>query len=134
MRVTIFASVLVSVGAFTVVPSNRPSVSLNAIDLDTTQLAAGAAAIALVGAGAAFAIGGKGAAPEVVAEPEPEPEPIDISIPYDAAILLAYDAWRVEGDRGDFDQSSYEKYKPAYISKAIAEVTLKKATREMALL
>lgn len=89
----------------------------------------------MVGAGAAaFSSVGKISAPEVIAEPEPEPEPVDVSIPYDAAPLLAYDTWRIEGEKGDYDQATYEKFKAMYLTKTVAEVTAKKVAREMALL
>ena len=74
----------------------------------------------------------KGVASKVEVEREPEPEPIDVSIPYDAAILMAYDAWRIEGDRGDFNEEIYKKFKATYISKAVAEATAKKAIRDLA--
>jgi hypothetical protein len=76
----------------------------------------------------------KGVASKVEIECEPEPEPIDVSIPYDAAILMAYDAWRIEGDRGDFNEQIYKKFKATYITKAVAEATTKKAVRDLAAL
>lgn len=87
----------------------------------------------MVGAGA-FAVTSRTAEPAIsIPEPEPEP-PVDVSIPYDSAALLAYDAWRTEGDRGDFEQGSYDKFKTAYNKMTVAMVTFKKAKRDMDLL
>lgn len=62
-------------------------------------------------------------------EPEPEPEPIDVSIPYDAAIILAYKELRqVEPD---INGASYAQFKQAYLEKAVAEVTLKQKARKL---
>ena len=89
----------------------------------------------MLGAGYAATTMGDKAPSETKAEPEAAaPEPIDVSIPYNAASLLAYDAWRIEGDRGDFDQASYDKFEAIYITKTVAEVTAKKAIRELAAL
>jgi hypothetical protein len=111
------------------------------LDLDPTALqgmspevlAGAAAAIVLVTAAAALSSGG-GSASEAttagVAQPVQQEEPvevIDVSIPYDAAIIQAYDAWR----SGDYDQAEYGKFKAKYIVKTVAEVTAKKVAREL---
>jgi len=60
---------------------------------------------------------------------EPEPEPIDISIPYDAAIILAYKELRQE--EPDVNSQVYAQFKHAYLEKAVAEVTLKQKARKL---
>lgn len=53
---------------------------------------------------------------------EPAPEPVDISIPYNAAAMLAYQA---AGSKGDF--ASFEA---KYLEETVAMVTAKKAQRD----
>lgn len=60
---------------------------------------------------------------------EPEPEPIDISIPYDAAIILAFNELRHE--EPDVNSEVYAQFKQAYLEKAVAEVTLKQKARKL---
>lgn len=67
--------------------------------------------------------------PVVTATPEPEPEPIDVSIPYDAAILLAYK--ELTQEEPDVDCQLYAQFKKAYLEKAVAEVTLKQKARKL---
>lgn len=57
-------------------------------------------------------------------------EKIDVSVPYDAAARLAYDEWRVQFDKGAFDQKRYEAFKANYEAIAVANVSAKKAARE----
>jgi hypothetical protein len=57
---------------------------------------------------------------------EPEPEPVDVSIPYDAAAMLAFNEW----SDVEFDASVFRKFKAIYEQKAVAEVSLKKAIRD----
>lgn len=52
---------------------------------------------------------------------------IDVSIPYDAAARLAYDEFVASGKEG----TDYETFKTAYENLAVAQVTLKKAEREL---
>ena len=87
-------------------------------------LAAGAAGILGVAA-AIFANASGGAKETVKAEPEPEPEPIDVSIPYNAAAVLAYEK---AGSPGDF-----ATFEAKYIDATVAAVTLKKKQRDLAL-
>jgi len=71
-------------------------------------------------------------------EPEPEPEAVDVSIPYDAAAMLAFNEWNavVESDDEseesvvEFDESVFKKFKAIYETKAVAQVSLKKAIRD----
>jgi len=55
---------------------------------------------------------------------------VDVSIPYDAAARLAYEQWREEYNKGDFDDKRYEAFKANYNAIAIANVTAKKKARE----
>jgi hypothetical protein len=59
----------------------------------------------------------------VVEEPEIK---IDVSIPYNAAALMAY-----EKVIGEYDEAKFTKFEALYLEKAVAEVTLKKVTREL---
>lgn len=61
---------------------------------------------------------------QIVSE-EPEIK-IDVSIPYNAAALMAY-----EKVIGEYDAATYAKFEELYKEKAVAEVTLKKITREL---
>jgi hypothetical protein len=54
--------------------------------------------------------------------PEPPPEPIDVSIPYDAAALLAYEA--------SSSRLLFEAYKPIYIEETVNMVTTKHKSRK----
>lgn len=60
-------------------------------------------------------------------EPEPEPEPIDVSIPYDAAAILAFQEWRQE--EPDLNSDLFAKFKKFYEEKSVAEVNLKQKSR-----
>ena len=55
---------------------------------------------------------------------DPVPEPVDISIPYNAAAMLAYNA---AGSKGDF-----AAFEAKYLEEAVAMVTAKKAQRDAA--
>jgi len=102
-------------------------ISLNT--LDTNQLlAAGAAAVVLAAAVAAITVqqSNQNTAPTTMKGPEPEPEPIDVSIPYDAAARLAFEASGVGKD-----ESKYAKFKTVYEKKAVAEVMASRYAREM---
>lgn len=55
---------------------------------------------------------------------DPAPEPVDISIPYNAAAMLAYNA---AGSKGDF-----AAFEAKYLEEAVAMVTAKKAERDAA--
>lgn len=60
-------------------------------------------------------------------------EPNDVSIPYDATALLAYEAWRAEvaEDGADtFDDALFSRFKKLYYEKAVAEVVMKSKTRK----
>ena len=116
--------------------SQAPSVALQDAlvglgTLDQTQLVeAGAVLLAAVAAaGAATLRGdGEGESTQKAAPSEPEPEPIDVSIPYDAAVRLAYDEWR----SGKFDETDYQQFKKVYELKCVAEVTASRYARELA--
>jgi hypothetical protein len=46
----------------------------------------------------------------------PSPVHVDLSIPYDAAARLAYDKWRADYGKGEFDSIGYEMFKTQYKS------------------
>jgi hypothetical protein len=79
-----------------------------------------------------------GSAVAKVAEPEPKPLPVDLSIPYDAASLLAYKKWKdpfffsQEGQEKEFDHELYQKFKGIYKTKTVAAMKLKKVERDTA--
>lgn len=54
----------------------------------------------------------------------------DVSIPYDAAARLAYDEWRAEYKKGDFDAARYETFKNNYETITVANVAAKKKARD----
>ena len=55
---------------------------------------------------------------------------VDLSIPYDAAARLAYDEWRQQFDKGDFDEQRYASFKSNYEAVTVANVVAKKEARE----
>lgn len=69
-------------------------------------------------------------------EIEPEPEPIDVSIPYDAAILLAYQQV-IGGSKLDNDPEKvmkspiYQTFKKLYLEQSVLEITLKQKNKQM---
>lgn len=54
----------------------------------------------------------------------------DVSIPYDAAARLAYDEWRAQFNKGDFDPKRFESFKTNYETITVANVVAKKKARE----
>jgi hypothetical protein len=54
----------------------------------------------------------------------------DISIPYDAAARLAYDSWRAQYDKGEYDPNRYLNFKNNYETIVVANVIAKKRARE----
>ena len=54
----------------------------------------------------------------------------DVSIPYDAAARLAYDQWRGEYLKGEFDPVRYESFKANYEAIAVINVSSKKKARD----
>jgi len=59
-----------------------------------------------------------------------ETDTTDVSIPYDAAARLAYDEWRAQYNKGDFDPKRYETFKTNYETITVANVAAKKKARE----
>lgn len=63
---------------------------------------------------------------------------MDLSIPYDAASLLAYKEWKYpfflsqEGEETIFDEALYQKFKVIYKTKTVAAMKLKKVERDTA--
>eukprot|EP00525_Craspedostauros_australis_P005247 CAMPEP_0198115904 /NCGR_PEP_ID=MMETSP1442-20131203/7939_1 /TAXON_ID= /ORGANISM="Craspedostauros australis, Strain CCMP3328" /LENGTH=166 /DNA_ID=CAMNT_0043773509 /DNA_START=77 /DNA_END=577 /DNA_ORIENTATION=+ len=82
----------------------------------------GAAVAAAVG----FATKSSEKPSKAAVEEIPEPEAIDVSIPYNAAAQLAFDASALEA-------SEFATFEEAYLAKTVAEVTLKKMQRDAAL-
>jgi hypothetical protein len=72
------------------------------------------------------------------AKPGPKPLPVDLSIPYDAASLLAYKEWKdpfflsQEGEKKEFDDELYQQFKTIYKTKTVAAMKLKKVQRDTA--
>lgn len=54
----------------------------------------------------------------------------DVSIPYDAAAKLAYDNWRDEYLKGEFDPIRYEAFKDNYEAITVLNVIAKKKARD----
>jgi len=108
------------------------------IQQNSNLVLAGAAVAALAGA-AAVAIaaqkGGGGSATK--SEPfyaeEQAPEPVDVSIPYDAAALLAYREMKLKlGKDDEIDRDEYARFKKLYETVVVADVTAKKKARDLA--
>jgi len=57
-------------------------------------------------------------------------ESSDVSIDYDAAAKLAYDQWRVDYKKGDFDSDKFSTFKANYAAITIANVKAAKKARE----
>jgi ERCC4-type nuclease len=63
---------------------------------------------------------------------------VDLSIPYDAASLIAYKEWKhpfflsQEGEETIFDEALYQKFKVIYKTKTVAAMKLKKVERDTA--
>lgn len=55
---------------------------------------------------------------------------VDVSIPYDAAARLAYDEWREQFNKGDFDAERFESFKSNYEAITVANIVAKKEARE----
>eukprot|EP00591_Stephanopyxis_turris_P002244 CAMPEP_0195506858 /NCGR_PEP_ID=MMETSP0794_2-20130614/401_1 /TAXON_ID=515487 /ORGANISM="Stephanopyxis turris, Strain CCMP 815" /LENGTH=1043 /DNA_ID=CAMNT_0040633319 /DNA_START=15 /DNA_END=3146 /DNA_ORIENTATION=- len=66
----------------------------------------------------------------VETEEESEPETVDISIVYDSAARVAYDAWRTQYNKGDFDDKKFDVFKANYETVAVANVVAAKEARE----
>jgi len=102
---------------------------LNLLLLWQAAIAAGGAAV-VAGLAAVFGSmrGGsskKEAAPVVEEEELP---PIDVSIPYNAAAMLAFDEWK--GGK-TFPEGTFAKFETIYEDKMVAMVTAKKVQREL---
>jgi hypothetical protein len=100
--------------------------------LDPLMLGGGVALVALLGIGAAV-LGNKGtetesSSTEKVKKVEPKPEPIDVSIPYDAAALLAYQKANLRGKETD---KGFQEFKVMYKELAVAEVILKREQQKI---
>lgn len=54
----------------------------------------------------------------------------DVSVPYDAAARLAYDEWRIEFKKGDFDHVRFEQFKNNYEALTAANMAAKKEARD----
>jgi hypothetical protein len=97
-------------------------------------------AVGAAGIAAAFAfLSTKGAgegtskAGAAMAKKKKKTETIDVSIPYDAAALLAYKEWRTEAAEGEkeFDTDLYTQFKDLYYEMAVAEVVMKVKSRNL---
>ena len=54
----------------------------------------------------------------------------DVSIPYDAAARLAYDEWRAQYKKGNFDDDRYASFKANYEAITVANISAKKLARD----
>jgi hypothetical protein len=72
----------------------------------------------------------RGAAVGLAASSENSETKVDISVPYDAAARLAYEGWRKEFKKGDFDEKRYLIFQKNYVDISIANVMSKKQARE----
>ena len=120
--ILLFCTLLVSVRGFAVLPATRASKTALNLELPVDPLVLAAGGLAVIGGIGAVVITGKiremdgaelGSAPSATAAGTT----VDISIPYDAAAKLAYDA---AGSPGD-----YEAFKTKYEADAVADVKKK---------
>jgi hypothetical protein len=64
--------------------------------------------------------------------PKPKEKKADVSIPYDAAARLAYDAWVATNEGVKTSEETYAAFKTMYEDTVIAEVTAKQKARDLA--
>jgi hypothetical protein len=66
--------------------------------------------------------------------PPPSPTVVssesDVAVPYDAAARLAYDQWRADNQKGNFDESKFLAFKKKYIEITSANMAAKKVARD----
>ena len=87
--------------------------------------AGGAAAAVAAGLAAVFGSKNGAAAGAASGEAADEPEPIDVSIPYNAAAMLAFKETKLP-------QSKFEEFEALYLAKSVAHVTARKMVRDVA--
>ena len=111
---------------------SAPSVGGGGTDLPLPAILGGALAAFAAGT---FAMRGRedvvtdsGAAPAAPASGSSSSD--DVSIPYDAAARLAYDAWRSANNKGGFEAAKYVKFKTNYDSITSANMAAKKVARD----
>jgi hypothetical protein len=54
----------------------------------------------------------------------------DVAVPYDAAARLAYDQWRAEYQKADYDESRFLLFKKKYLEITSANMAAKKVARD----
>lgn len=87
-------------------------------------------ALALLAAVASASMGmSKNDATTIAEVPEPEPAPIDVSIPYDATVVLAYQ--KAFGAEPDLRTEKFQQFKKLYIEQSVLEVSLKQKAKAM---
>jgi hypothetical protein len=97
---------------------------------ENPMLLAGGAAVAVLALGLASSLFNKETTPgDGKAKPNPKSKPtaVDVSIPYDAAVILAYKQWRNE--EPDLKSERFAQFKQLYLEKTIAEVSMKEKAR-----
>jgi hypothetical protein len=82
-------------------------------------------ALLLIGDAAAFTTSPLHRTPTILKAAE-----YDVSIPYDAAARLAYEEWRETYNKGDFDDSNYEKFKDNYEVLTVANIAAAKKAKD----
>ncbi len=55
---------------------------------------------------------------------------VDVSIDYDSAAKLAYDQWRSQNGKGDYDDAKFEAFKANYVALTVANVKAAKKARD----
>lgn len=141
-RIIVLATIVGTDPASAFVPSPAQSSSSNnarftssaidaAIAIDPTYVIAGVgAAVSAIG-GAAIAFGRKGgdknASIAKVAKTAAEPKPIDVSIPYDAAASLAFDAYA----KSSSNKVDFKQFQSLYYAQMVAEVKSKVQERKI---
>lgn len=89
-------------------------------------------ALAALGGGDSSGDSTAAAAPAKKKAPAKKAPKVDVSIPYDAAARMAFDAWVAGQEKADSSDKAYGMFKTLYEAQAVAEVTAKQKARDLA--
>lgn len=117
--------------------SDQASDLMSSLDLPPEVLA-GVGVVAVLGI-AASAMGGGSESSDDTAAAKPAPKKavpkapkIDVSIPYDAAARMAFEAWAEGQEKADTSEKAFAAFSTMYEAQAVADVTAKQMKRNMA--
>jgi hypothetical protein len=105
---------------------------LAVVALAVVGVGAAATASGGSGGGSSSSVSGTSSSSNTTTTNKPPAKKIDVSIPYDAAARMAYEAWCQE--KGEtFMADGYALFQELYTAKAVAEATVKKRARDFAM-